>query len=651
MGSSGNTFLGGELITLKLFLVLKAIVADKLLILSQNSNNQLDEIVTSLGEPFRNKSKYIPGSLVNKVISLLTSEEMPTPGVEALEKIEMIVPTRFRNKAEFKNLQNFYGLWALAEKAKIKLSSSQNDYSFTESEIKSFLEGLITSLPAFKLDDITVELTDILISYNSFIEIAKPIIDKAIKLAKGLAESRLLGSDNDESQDIEQIDWLILSGQTSNLSFIKDSLLEIFNQSSIKWNRRRITFDPQYAKIATSLGACYAQRMLEFSFDPLGAKTKLAEGRSELYFKVRNLLFSLPCAFNRAYQGGYQLLFDVDSPLYLCDGDQFPKARSPWLPIQSTTAVYRQDFVGLTQKLWASLNIYDYANTVGKYVENDETSLSGINVQFEVDSNLLFTFYVVKGNPTYLIDESIECINITRSLREISASEHVDEISEVKDEISVSEHVDEVSEVKDEISTSEHVDELSKNLFDKLDISLFSNGELQWDIVIGVLEGTTTVLFQKGDRLDSIFINPTSKPTDKLPQNVNNKGMISSISPMPVARGQTHNIYAIHPHHEKLALGPIHVGKFEFKNKINGFAKDSNGSDDTANYLVNNNTRPYQFTLDYNGNIRLHEGLVPYYQTESLDDLSDDTSYVYSIKSEALGENDDITMNPFSGIH
>ena len=96
----------------------------------------------------------------------------------------------------------------------------------------------------------------------------------------------------------EVLDWLILSGKTCNLGLVRRVLEREFGQPpAIRWNPDRVTFVPEYAKLATSVGACYAQMVRLIVPDVSKAEEILQGGRNQLRFQINNLFWFLPCSF------------------------------------------------------------------------------------------------------------------------------------------------------------------------------------------------------------------------------------------------------------------------------------------------------------------------------------------------------------------
>jgi len=124
-------------------------------------------------------------------------------------------------------------------------------------------------LPQSSLNNLSVTLT-----VQQFANAVTGVIKEAIGIAKGLMESGLRRQeDPQENSSKEQLDWLILSGKTCNLDLVGKELKQQFSKSDrFVWNPERITFVPEYTKLATSAGACYAETLMQLKFTPENAK-------------------------------------------------------------------------------------------------------------------------------------------------------------------------------------------------------------------------------------------------------------------------------------------------------------------------------------------------------------------------------------------
>jgi hypothetical protein len=420
LGSSGHLQLGGELITLRIFLLLKAAIAD--CVLSAVSEGKINEDrlnirLNELNQRFlKNNDKFQSGTLL-ACVDKPSPEADAAPYKDALDDADKVVSTRFKNHPE--RLQTFYTLWEHAERAKLEFGNKRDPKQTTEptfvlnaqqiwellvkqnntpSPTHSEDEQNNTSSPTHSEDDLTVTLT-----LQQFERAVTPVIKQAIGIAKGLMENRL-------EADKEQVNWLILSGKTCNLYLVELELYKEFSQSKyFLWNTERITFVPEYSKLATSIGACYAEKLRQLTFDAQQAKPVLRKGANQLYFDVKNLLYFLPCSFYREAIGAEYEIFRSGQQLSLVDPqDSVVKIRSGWQGLQLNNIIQRLDFEDMTPQLWGSYNGKALADQLNM---NDDQLRDQINVQFEVDQNLEFSLLLCKGNADYSIPSHIPILD------------------------------------------------------------------------------------------------------------------------------------------------------------------------------------------------------------------------------------------------
>ncbi len=230
-------------------------------------------------------------------------------------------------------------------------------------------------------------------------------IREAIGIAKGLMESRLR-TEEVTIGNTSKVDWLILSGKTCNLALVQDQIYQEFSKSPyFVWNPERITFVLEFTKLATSAGACYAEKLRRLRFDPEQSIELLRKGANQLEIDVKNLFYYLPCNFKRKTQSNDLLpVFQAGQELYqLSPGENMAKVRTPWQGIQLTNIIYRQDYEGGDLRLWGS---FDGKSRMEKLGMDEPEFLKKIQVQFEIDQTLQFTVLLSQGSPHYLIDVS-----------------------------------------------------------------------------------------------------------------------------------------------------------------------------------------------------------------------------------------------------
>lgn len=409
LGSSGHLQLGGELITLRLFFLLKAAVVDCLLtaVVEERLPKDILRIQPEeLSDRFLNKGKFQPGKLVACIDQQIPEGEAYK---EALNAAEKVLPTRWKNAPA--RAQTFYTLWEYAENAKLILGQKREQglpnpiFVLDGQKISELLAQNDTKLPREFIDNISV-----IITIDQFERVASPVIQEAIGIGQGLIENAFVTTNQ------EQVDWLILSGKTCNLELVEKELYRVFSKSDyFIWNQERVTFEPEYTKLATSAGACFAEKLRQLSFSPKQAKNLLRKGANQLYVDVKNLFYFLPCSFKREVIGGSsQPIFHAGQELYQLQAeDAMAKFRSPWQGMQLTNNINRQDFENVKPQLWGSYNGDALMKKLG--ITEDDFK-NNIKVQFEINQKLEIDLLLCRGNPHYLISTDIPFIDAGQAI-------------------------------------------------------------------------------------------------------------------------------------------------------------------------------------------------------------------------------------------
>ncbi|WP_066377527.1 virulence factor SrfB [Anabaena sp. CA = ATCC 33047] len=593
LGSSGHLQLGGELITLKVFRLLKVAIADCLLTAVTRGDiesDKLEDLINAeLNERFLEQGKFKSGSLLKCIDK--ENPEGDAAYKDALDTAEKVIPTRWQQAPQ--RLQTFYTLWDHAETAKLKLGQKlPNDecrLSFTISE-QQIAELLTQSAIKFQVRN--SENLAVTIDSQQFERVASSAIKEAIGIAKGLMESRLSADNNNiDAWNTRKVDWLILSGKTCNLDLVQRQIYQEFSKSPyFVWNPERITFVLEYTKLATSAGACYAEKLRRLRFDPEESKGLLRKGANQLEIDVKNLFYYLPCNFKRKTQS-HELLpvFNAGQELYqLSPSENVAKVRTNWVGIQLTNIIYRQDYEAGDLRLWGS---FDGKNLMQKLGMDEAEFLKKIKVQFEIDQTLQFSVLLCQGNPHYLID---------------------------------------VPGI--EISTG-----------------LFTDGKLQWniaveradkdlidgDIAVNVIESATV---DQPDAYHLVFEvdKDGSKPLqefhylrDGTPKS--GYGLISNPLP-PFPHTNQHTFYMYQTDVETNSKKWIRIG---------ALSKPDVSTDYPCQYRV---------TIDNLGILRIHAGDVPYWTSTNLECLMEE-GCVYRGELDLQPNEVDKERDPFCGIH
>jgi hypothetical protein len=435
LGSSGNENLGGDLITLMLFRYLKLALADYLLCHAGRGLNPqaapgtqpapsgagprpdpIRDQIPFLNVAFKGKDGYLPGTL----LEAFEPERIPT-GLfrEALISSEYVVPTQFRHEARRRRL--FDEIWAFAEDVKRDQLGGQRDRSAgssaTAAGSRDPSEGdrvgpgaaavlalspervaTLLSHAGYNLRVEDSDLPELLIRVDELERIAAKVVDQALDIAKGVIESSLarFERENAPSSDASRqiLDRLILSGKSCNLRMIRPMIRDRFRSSDRYIEGvTQIIFQPEYAKRATSVGACQAEEIRHSGYDPKSAVDRLRRGANYVHFDVDNLFFSLPCSF-RLKDSNNELadeVFTWNQPFTQLDESAFGKARSQpeWIEhIQRSTRVFRVDYATDDGKYWGTFDLGDLAEEVGMPVDDLQKQLE---VSFEISSELDIT--------------------------------------------------------------------------------------------------------------------------------------------------------------------------------------------------------------------------------------------------------------------
>jgi hypothetical protein len=412
LGASGHLQLGGELITLRVLRWLKIAIADTLLTAVQNSDltsDYLQSILTSLDEKFLTDGKFVPGSLLQTWQQ--TDPKNDAINTDVLSTAEKVIHTRWVANNNY--LQPFYTLWEYAEKAKLHFGKPEpGEFILSEQEISQLLDQNNLEYQINNPEKLRINLTQ-----NEFNKIAQSVIVEAINIAKGLMENRLKMS----AVNQEKVDWLILSGKTCNLPQVQEEIYQEFSQSPyFIWNPERITFVPEYTKLATSAGACYAEKLRQLIFSPESSKEILRKGANQLYIDVKNLFYYLPCSFILKPQNedSFLPIFKAGQELYqisstLIGEIAIAKARSQWMGTQLRSLVYRSDYVGGDKRFWGSFNGQALALKLGM---SEFQFRNQVQVQFEIDQKLQIDLLLCQGKPHYKIVNNLPKLKVENEL-------------------------------------------------------------------------------------------------------------------------------------------------------------------------------------------------------------------------------------------
>ncbi|MCS6976939.1 MAG: hypothetical protein NZM31_08035 [Gemmatales bacterium] len=609
--STGHMQLGGELMTLRVFYRLKALIADRLLVLTQEGKIHSDYIQsvlnTGLPEGAVTNGKYLAGWLPD-----IVKKENPdnnTPRLrDALNLMERVFPTRWAEGSSERSakLQAFYALWEIAENAKKSMGGKRPGLDATGVRDPLVLTAK-QLIQLFQQANLALDVRDpkaleICLSAEELEHCILKVVQEAVSIAEG-ALQRL--------PENEKLDWLILSGQSCNLRVVDQEIRKAFrNSKKFVWNPQRVTFLPEYAKLSTSIGACYAENQRRSRFAPGDSAKDLQRGINVLYFDINNLFSYLPCAFSIAQAGHHTPLFKAGDELfelYGIDNADIQRGciRSEWMGAALNVAIYRQDYANGIQRSWGTFSAQDLANQLEF---GDRQWQERIRYQFEVDHRLNIEVLLYNKDhdnklPFYRIADDEPRVDLP--LLYTKARERAKERGEGQA----------LRNPEQESSAS------SSLLFDE-------QGTLQCDIAVGTLHQVGKTVFKLGQSLNCNFCVHDRSSASNSPASIL-KGMLSMDYATEFMPDGTVGVW-LRP---RGFQAWTYVGLLERPGEKPLFR------------------RRYRFTLDEKGVLRIHNG-EPHYQ-ESRDPacLRNNPGWVFRAPLASTKRETDEERNPFTGKH
>ncbi|MEI7685978.1 MAG: hypothetical protein WCL32_13210 [Planctomycetota bacterium] len=608
LSSTGHMELGGELMTLRIFRFLKALIADRLLTLVQDNKWSCEPVKNILDaevpQEAKSQNKYKSGWLWETV-----RDEIPEPITgrleAALKLAERLFPTNWENVVEQRSvrLQAFYTLWEKAELAKKELGSKRPNVDDSEAlqhlafkgDVFRELVGLCYDLDKYPFKNLKGEL-DLRLTALDIEKMIERVVDEAVNVAAGALE-RLPGS--------EKVDWLILSGQSCNLRMVDRKIREKFQKANkFVWNPERVTFLPQYAKLSTSIGACYAESVRRKRFSPSEAIADLQRGINYMYFDVRNLFSRLPCSFFRegreVLKAGTEL-FDV----YGIDHEDKQRgiARSEWMGSAILVELKRVDFKNGKQPIWGISNVQLILDQHGW---GDSKFIDEVWMQFEIDHRLNVDVLYYRRDPKtkfphYRLADKEERTSLPQQLLQLEERLTQGQLDKAKKE-------------NPKTAAGLKIDPVKlPPLFD-------ANRILQWTIHFGGPTAKGPVLFEAGQTLDAIC----------------HAGANVTV---------------------RMALSKNCASAFLDDGSLFVWAKHPAIKDDVKLAVVRRpGDRPvfprrYRFTLDENGILRVHPGEPAYQESKDASCLASAPGCVLRRPLTASSRATDDDRNPFNGKH
>lgn len=300
-GTSGRARRGGDFLTLQVFHLIKAMIADHLLTTPHPGGGGFEDDSKTWHEwqraaigrlDFSCRSatgEYRPGSLVAQARLALhrdTSMHDTDAGQRLRTNVERVVGTRTtgapldqvadREKA-------FNQLWDLAEAAKIKVRPDQ-PFRLPPDVVEDIARAVV-EVPASVPPGFGGQMDSL--SYDDFVGVAEPMLVEISGLAAALARTRLADGD--------RLNRVILTGKASQLALAAHVVArELTGGHRSGAPPVQVVVERTYAKNAASIGAAWAAAMSSLGTSEPDEEL-LRQGATEVSIDVDNLLLDLPC--------------------------------------------------------------------------------------------------------------------------------------------------------------------------------------------------------------------------------------------------------------------------------------------------------------------------------------------------------------------
>ncbi|GAA4609032.1 hypothetical protein BJY16_007132 [Actinoplanes octamycinicus] len=321
-GTSGRSRRGGDFLTLQVFHLIKAMIADHLLTLPHPGGDSFPDEpetwadwqrdTTAALDPIHQTEdgRYRPGSLVAQAQLALqrdTSVAEPPTGQRSRDNVELVLGTRTAGRPDDPETaareRAFSDLWDLADDAKIGVAPDRA-YGLPADIVEDIVRKVIP-VPGSLPPGLGTELDPL--TYEDFEAVCRPMLVEISRLAAALARTRLTGG--------ERLDRVILTGKASRLGLAAQVVArEVQAGQGPQGRPVQVVVERKYAKNAASMGAAWAASMS--SFDTAEPDEELLrQGATSVSIEVDNLLLDLPCTLSmRTPSNQNRALLKVGTP-------------------------------------------------------------------------------------------------------------------------------------------------------------------------------------------------------------------------------------------------------------------------------------------------------------------------------------------------
>ena len=336
LGTTGHQQLGGDLLTLRVFYWIKALIVDAL--------------TGTAGMPAPADlwpSEVVGGAVPDLLAPLVVdfgSHEAPAPSA-VREVLRGLVPTHTDREGASAQSEAFRKIWQEAERAKRHLSDGQ-DVTLTA----EWLIELRTTLKCDWAEAVGTLGDRITLPADDFRTLARPVFEHAMTLAARLVRRRLANSPD------PVLDVVALAGRSCGgtggrtgrplaeqvaADTVGDTLVDgSSGQQLVRWNTTSIVVELHNAKQAASIGAAWAHSRKQH--ETADNDIALRNGDDLIDFTVDNLLLQMPCGFAVRGVDTTIPLFEIGEPFDETrhDGTRFRSSR--WMPVPRTLDLLRR---------------------------------------------------------------------------------------------------------------------------------------------------------------------------------------------------------------------------------------------------------------------------------------------------------------------
>lgn len=417
LGSTGHRYIGGDLITLGLFRLVKTKLVDRLLSLLAERQIEppvgsgLDSVWSNLPEGLATPSgRYRPGILLDWTYQPADNLKLYEEWNRAV--IDRIIPTAFAGNHSY--TPNFFTLWDLTEEAKKDLGSPVATYmgSGLGREWKKKVDldhnqlwKLVTTIhPWVESSGLTPEDFSIGISQKEVADFASEPVVESLSIAVNMVKARLSTSDV-----TDKLDRFILSGFSCNLQVVQEEAKKIFgkNEKLFEFSLASVSFEQEVAKTSVAMGACIGRYLESVRLNPYDERTRemLRDGYDQVELVVENLFNYLTCRLAYGSLVAMVTMFDYGLPFNQRSYyDGRPVTRTPMdelRPVQEKFWIYRIDYEGAVPQYLGLINAEAtcYNNNLEDFRKFREEYVVG----FEADSELFIRAFFLPRGPKNLL--------------------------------------------------------------------------------------------------------------------------------------------------------------------------------------------------------------------------------------------------------